>query len=79
MYGSYPEMTIAMRYLAAKWERAKLFLTAPPAKKWPFSYEEMATIAERIRTADHPRISLPDHTERLTLSAEDDQASVELA
>src|SRR6185503_2951970 len=32
MYGSYPEMTIAMRYLAAKWERIKLFLASPPAK-----------------------------------------------
>ena len=78
MYGSYPEMTIAMRYLAAKWERAKLFLAAPPAKKWPVSYEEMLAIAERIRTADHPRVDLPGHAERMSLAADDDQASAEL-
>lgn len=62
MYGSYPEMTIAMRYLAAKWERMKLFLAAPPAKKWPVSYEQMLAIAERIRTEPRERITLPGST-----------------
>ena len=33
MYGSYPEMSIAMRYLRAKFERLKLFLVA----NWKFS------------------------------------------
>ena len=61
MYGSYPEMTIAMRYLAAKWERMKLFLASPPVKKWPFTYEQMVAIAERIRTEPRERISLPGY------------------
>lgn len=59
MYGSYPEMTIAMRYLAAKWERIKLFLAAPPVKKWPLDYDKMLTIADRIRTEKRERISIP--------------------
>lgn len=59
MYGSYPEMTIAMRYLAAKWERVKLFLAAPPTKKWPFTYEQLLAHAERIRTEPRDRIALP--------------------
>jgi len=59
MYGSYPEMTISMRYLAAKMDRIKLFITNPPEKKWPFSYEELMTIAERIRTEPRNRIAVP--------------------
>lgn len=78
MYGSYPEMTIAMRYLAAKWERIKLFLAAPPAKNWPIGYEEMLAIAERIRSEHRERISLPGHLQRLTLQRKD-QETAELA
>ena len=78
MYGSYPEMTIAMRYLAAKWERIKLFLAAPPAKNWPIGYEEMLAIAERIRSERRERVSLPGHLQRLTLQQKD-QAIAELA
>ena len=48
MYGSYPEMTIAMRFLAAKLQRVKNFLTSPPAKKWPVTYEQLLSLAERI-------------------------------
>ena len=59
MYGSYPEMTIAMRYLKAKLERIKLFLTAPPVKRWPVSYERMLATAERIRTEPRERVRLP--------------------
>lgn len=41
MYGSYPEITISMRFLAAQIHRAKIFLTSPPKKKWPVSYEQL--------------------------------------
>ena len=75
MYGSYPEMTIAMRYLAAKWERAKLFLASPPAKNWPVSYEQMLTIAERIRTEPRERVSLPGHLQRMTLDQPDQEVA----
>lgn len=78
MYGSYPEMTIAMRYLAAKWERIKLFLAAPPAKKWPVSYEEMLTLAEKIRNEPRERVALPGHPHRLSLD-QTEQATAELA
>lgn len=49
MYGSYPEMTISMRFMAAKFERLKLFLAKPPEKNWPLSYETMLETAEKIR------------------------------
>ena len=62
MYGSYPEMTIAMRYLKAKLERMKLFLAVPPVKRWPVTYEQMLAAAERIRTEERPRITLPGQT-----------------
>lgn len=78
MYGSYPEMTISMRYLKAKMERIKTFITSPPEKKWPISYEEMLTIAERIRNESRERVSLPGHPHRLSLDKDDDQAVANL-
>lgn len=62
MYGSYPEMTISMRYLAAKWDRVKLFLAAPPKKPWPMTYEELLAKAEQIRSEPRSRIRLSDGT-----------------
>jgi MoaA/NifB/PqqE/SkfB family radical SAM enzyme len=59
MYGSYPEMSIAMRYLRAKFERLRLFVTAPPQKRWPLSYEQMLATAERIRNEPRERLCLP--------------------
>lgn len=61
MYGSYPEMTISMRYWRAKFERVGLFLSNPPEKKWPISYERMLEIAEKIRTEERPRIEVKEH------------------
>ncbi len=59
MYGSYPEMSIAMRYLRAKFERMKLFLVAPPAKRWPVTYEHLLATAERIRGERRDRAGAP--------------------
>lgn len=59
MYGSYPEMTISMRFMAAKWERIKLFLTSPPRKPWPVTYDHLLATAERIRTDRRSRVELP--------------------
>lgn len=78
MYGSYPEMSIAMRYLAAKWERLKLFLAAPPRKNWPVSYEQMLAVAERIRSEPRDRIVMPGQQPRWT-SGERDQDIATLA
>ena len=50
MYGSFPEMTISMRFLRAKLQRIRTFVTAPPAKKWPISYESLLETAGSIRS-----------------------------
>jgi len=55
MYGSYPEMTISMRFMAAKLQRVGTFLTSPPAKTWPWSYEQLLEIAEKIRSESRER------------------------
>jgi hypothetical protein len=55
MYGSYPEMTISMRYMAAKLQRVGTFLTSPPEKNWPLSYEQLLTLAEEIRSEERER------------------------
>lgn len=49
MYGSYPEMTISMRFMQAKLQRLRTFFTAPPKKPWPVSFERMLTVAKHIR------------------------------
>lgn len=61
MYGSYPEMTISMRFMAAKLQRVGTFLTSPPAKNWPLTYEELLDIARGIRSEsrDRPRSRQP--------------------
>ena len=55
MYGSYPEISISMRYFAAKLQRIKTFITSPPEKRWPISFEELLQTAERIRSEDRER------------------------
>lgn len=55
MYGSYPEMTISMRFLAAKLQRVRTFLTSPPQKNWPCSYESLLELAEKIRNEKRER------------------------
>lgn len=67
MYGSFPEMTITMRYLAAKWERLKLFLAAPPPIRWPVTYEQLVAQAEQIRNEPRERVVLPGRPRRITL------------
>jgi MoaA/NifB/PqqE/SkfB family radical SAM enzyme len=68
MYGSYPEMSIAMRYLKTKFDRMRLFLMSPPAKRWPLTYEALLAAAERIRTESRQRIALPGAAQRLTVA-----------
>jgi MoaA/NifB/PqqE/SkfB family radical SAM enzyme len=48
MYGSYPEMTISMRFWKAKLQRIKTFVTNSPPKNWPITYDSMVHIAEDI-------------------------------
>jgi hypothetical protein len=72
-------MTISMRYLKAKLERIRTFITSPPPKRWPVSYEEMLAIAERIRTEPRERITLPTHQRRLQLATDSEQETAELA
>lgn len=50
MYGSYPEVSISMRFMAAKLQRVHTFFTAPPTKNWPLSYEDILERAESIRS-----------------------------
>lgn len=56
MYGSYPEMTISMRYLSAKLQRIGTFLTSPPEKNWPLTYDQLLDVALRIQ--NEPRVRL---------------------
>ena len=56
MYGSYPEMTIAMRFLKAKIQRVGNFFAKPPKKDtWPLSYEHLLEISEKIRNEKRDR------------------------
>lgn len=79
MYGSYSEMTISMRYMKAKLERIATFLTAPPAKKWPVTYEQMLAVAERLRSERRERVELPGHQRRIALGQGEAGEVAELA
>ena len=50
MYGSYPEITISMRFLAAKIQRIKTFLTNKKKNNWPLSYDYLLETAEQVRS-----------------------------
>ena len=68
MYGSYPEITISMRFAAAKLQRIKTFFSNPPEKKWPISYEDLLNIAERIlKEKEKNNLSRPDRIQTVTL------------
>jgi len=56
MYGSYPEMTISMRYLDAKFERFKTFISSPIDKNWPHSYDDLTSVAEKIVNEERNRL-----------------------
>lgn len=68
MYGSYPEITISMRFAAAKLQRIRTFFSNPPEKKWPISYEDLLNIAERIlKEKEKNNLSRPDRIQTVTL------------
>lgn len=48
MYGSYPEMTIAMRFNKAKLQRLKNFFTGSAEKPWPMTYESLVETAAEV-------------------------------
>jgi MoaA/NifB/PqqE/SkfB family radical SAM enzyme len=55
MYGSYPEMTISMRFMKAKLQRIGTFMASPPEKNWPLTYDELLSLAEKISNEDRQR------------------------
>ncbi len=58
MYGSYPEITTAIRFLPVALERARIFLHAGQLKKnWPLTYEKLlATAEEIVREKEKPSL-----------------------
>ena len=64
MYGSYPEITISMRYMAATLQRIKTF-SRKQQKKWPLSYEELIDIAHDIRSETRQRLPSRQNVRRI--------------
>lgn len=61
MYGSYPEMTISMRFNAAKIQRIRNFFTKSPEKPWPVTYTSLVKTASGvlrdIKVQNHAAVS----------------------
>jgi MoaA/NifB/PqqE/SkfB family radical SAM enzyme len=57
MYGSYPEITISMRYFTAKLQRLGTFFTSPFKKKWPLTYNQLIDLAKNIRNEPRSRLN----------------------
>lgn len=55
MYGSYPEMSISMRFMKAKLQRMQTFFTQPPKKPWPLTYAQLLETAVTILEAQESR------------------------
>ena len=53
MYGSYPEMTIAMRYFQATVQRIGDFLNKPPPNPWPISDDKLFELTRNIYDERH--------------------------
>ena len=49
MYGSYPEISISMRFLYAKIQRIQNFFTKQQKKNWPLNYEQIIDIAKSVQ------------------------------
>lgn len=52
MYGSYPEMTISMRFTKAQIQRFGTFITPQYEKPWPFSYDKLLEKAKATQYAE---------------------------
>ena len=46
MYGSYPEISISMRFMKAKIQRIGNFFTSPPKRNWPLNYKDLLEISK---------------------------------
>jgi hypothetical protein len=60
MYGSYPEMSISMRFMAAKFQRVMTFFAPSPKNQWPLTYENILGTAERIRSTYRGDLGNPE-------------------
>lgn len=65
MYGSYPEITISMRYMAATLQRIKTFSRKTTKSNWPLSYEELIEIAHDIRSETRQRLPSRQNIRRI--------------
>ena len=65
MYGSYPEITISMRYMAATLQRIKTFSRKTTKSNWPLSYEELIDIAHDIRSETRQRLPSRQNVRRI--------------
>ena len=59
MYGSYPEMTISVRFNKARLARLSTFFAAPPPKPWPMTYEQLIEKATKIQNQRAARLTGP--------------------
>lgn len=60
MYGSYPEMTISMRYFAATIQRFRTFMSTPVKKdNWPLDEPTLLDLASKLASARPARMRAP--------------------
>ena len=50
MYGSYPEMTVSMRYNTTKLKRALTFFGKQHKKNWPIELSDIQELAHNINS-----------------------------
>jgi MoaA/NifB/PqqE/SkfB family radical SAM enzyme len=67
MYGSYPEISISMRYLSATLQRISTFGLKNKKENWPLNYEHLIDTAKEIVTRKRDRLSSRDEIQKIRL------------
>ena len=67
MYGSYPEISISMRYLSATMQRLSTFGLKNKNENWPLSYEDLIKKAKDIAAKDRDRLDSREEIQKIRI------------
>ena len=67
MYGSYPEISISMRYLSATLQRINTFGLKNENQNWPLNYDHLIDTAKEIAAMKRDRLNSRDEIQKIRL------------
>ena len=67
MYGSYPEISISMRFFSATLQRIGTFSLKNKNKNWPINYEELIKKANEIASEKRNRLTSREEIQKIRI------------